>query len=104
MTALLLALTSSASYGTSDFLASRVTKHLAPVLLVLYSQAAQAVVLLVMVRALRQPFAPIGLSWGAAAGRPHRHRVAQLLPGLGHGPNRGRGPAGCERRRGPGGG
>jgi drug/metabolite transporter (DMT)-like permease len=68
VTALLLALASSASYGASDFLASRVTKRLSPVLLVLYSQAAQAVVLLVMVLALRQPFALIGLSWGAAAG------------------------------------
>jgi uncharacterized membrane protein len=68
VTALLLALASSASYGTSDFIASRATKRLSPVLLVLYSQAAQAVVLLVMVLALRQPFAPVGLSWGAAAG------------------------------------
>jgi hypothetical protein len=33
MMALLLALASSVSYGTSDFLASRVTKRLSPVLL-----------------------------------------------------------------------
>jgi drug/metabolite transporter (DMT)-like permease len=68
MTALLLALASSASYGASDFLASRVTKRFAPVLLVLYSQAAQGLVLLVVVLAVRQPFAPVGLAWGAAAG------------------------------------
>jgi drug/metabolite transporter (DMT)-like permease len=55
VTALLLALASSASYGTSDFIASRATKRLSPVLLVLYSQAAQAVVLLVMVLALDLP-------------------------------------------------
>jgi drug/metabolite transporter (DMT)-like permease len=68
VTALLLALATSASYGASDFLASRVIKRLSPVLLVLYSQAAQGLVLLVMVLALRQPFTPVGLSWGAAAG------------------------------------
>jgi drug/metabolite transporter (DMT)-like permease len=68
VTALLLALASSASYGASDFLASRVTKRLSPVLLVLYSQAAQGLVLLALVLAVRQPFAPVGLSWGAAAG------------------------------------
>jgi drug/metabolite transporter (DMT)-like permease len=68
MTALLLALASSASYGASDFLASRVTKRFAPVLLVLYSQAAQGLVLLVVVLAVRQPFAPVGLAWGATAG------------------------------------
>jgi drug/metabolite transporter (DMT)-like permease len=68
VTALLLALASSASYGASDFLASRVTKRLSPVLLVLYSQAAQGLVLLVIVLAVRQPFAQVGLAWGAAAG------------------------------------
>jgi drug/metabolite transporter (DMT)-like permease len=68
MMALLLALTSSASYGTSDFLASRVTKRLSPVLLVLYSQATQGLVLLVIVLAVRQAFAAVGLAWGAAAG------------------------------------
>jgi drug/metabolite transporter (DMT)-like permease len=68
VTALLLALASSASYGASDFLASWVTKRLSPVLLVLYSQAAQGLVLLVVVLAVRQPFTPVGLSWGAAAG------------------------------------
>jgi uncharacterized membrane protein len=68
MMALLLALASSASYGTSDFLASRVTKRLSPVLLVLYSQATQGLVLLVIVLAVRQAFAAVGLAWGAAAG------------------------------------
>jgi drug/metabolite transporter (DMT)-like permease len=34
----------------------------------LYSQAAQGLVLLVVVLAVRQPFAPSGLAWGAAAG------------------------------------
>jgi hypothetical protein len=68
MIALLLALASSASYGASDFLASRVAKRLAPVLLVLYSQAAQGFVLLVIVLALRQPVPATGLGWGAVAG------------------------------------
>jgi drug/metabolite transporter (DMT)-like permease len=68
VTALLLALASSASYGAGDFLASRVTKRLSPVLLVLYSQAAQGLVLLVIVLAVRQPFAAAGLAWGSAAG------------------------------------
>jgi drug/metabolite transporter (DMT)-like permease len=68
VTALLLALASSASYGASDFLASRVTKRLSPVLLVLYSQAAQGLVLLVIVLAVRQPFAAAGLAWGSTAG------------------------------------
>jgi drug/metabolite transporter (DMT)-like permease len=68
MTALLLSLASSFSYGASDFLASRVAKRLAPVLLVLYSQAAQGLVLLAVVLAVRQPLAELGLAWGAAAG------------------------------------
>jgi drug/metabolite transporter (DMT)-like permease len=68
MTALLLALASSFSYGASDFLASRVAKRLAPVLLVLYSQAAQGLVLLGVVLAVRQPLAEVGLAWGAGAG------------------------------------
>jgi drug/metabolite transporter (DMT)-like permease len=68
VTALLLALASSVSYGTSDFLASRVTKRLSPVLLVLYSQAAQGLALLGIVLAVRQSFAAVGLAWGAAAG------------------------------------
>jgi drug/metabolite transporter (DMT)-like permease len=68
MTPLLLALASSFSYGASDFLASRVAKPLAPVLLVLYSQAAQGLVLLAVVLAVRQPLAELGLAWGAAAG------------------------------------
>jgi drug/metabolite transporter (DMT)-like permease len=66
--ALLLALASSASYGASDFLASRVTKRLSPVLLVLYSQAAQGLVLLAVVLAVGQPVAGAGLAWGAVAG------------------------------------
>jgi drug/metabolite transporter (DMT)-like permease len=68
VTALLLALASSASYGASDFLASRVGKRLSPVLLVLYSQAAQGLVLLAIVLAVQQPLATIGLAWGSAAG------------------------------------
>ena len=69
MTALLLALASSFSYGASDFLASRVAKRLAPVLLVLYSQAAQGLVLLAVVLAVRQPLAELGLAWGRPLAR-----------------------------------
>src|SRR5215213_6747498 len=68
MTAILLALGSSVGYGVSDFLASRVTKRVAPVLLVLYSQTLQGVVLLVVVLAVSQPFSGAGLAWGTAAG------------------------------------
>src|SRR5512132_988869 len=56
MVAILLALGSSVGYGVSDFLASRVAKRVAPVLLVFYSQALQSVVLLVAVVAVRQPY------------------------------------------------
>ena len=68
MTAILLGLGSSVGYGVSDFLASRVTKRVAPVLLVLYSQALQSVVLLVVVMAVSQPYSRAGLAWGTAAG------------------------------------
>jgi drug/metabolite transporter (DMT)-like permease len=68
MTAILLALGSSVGYGVSDFLASRVARRVAPVLLVLYSQALQSVVLLVVVVAAGQPYSPGGLAWGTAAG------------------------------------
>ena len=68
MTAILLALGSSVGYGVSDFLASRVARRVPPVLLVLYSQALQSVVLLAVVVAVRQPYSPAGLAWGTAAG------------------------------------
>src|SRR4029453_17158990 len=68
MTAILLALGSSVGYGVSDFLASRVARRVTPVLLVLYSQALQSVVLLVVVMAVRQPYSGAGLGWGAVAG------------------------------------
>ena len=68
MTAILLALGSSVGYGVSDFLASRVAKRVAPVLLVFYSQLLQSVVLLVVVVAVDQPYSAAALGWGAAAG------------------------------------
>jgi drug/metabolite transporter (DMT)-like permease len=68
MTAILLALGSSVGYGVSDFLASRVARRVAPVLLVLYSQALQSVVLLVVVLVASQPYSAAGLAWGTAAG------------------------------------
>jgi drug/metabolite transporter (DMT)-like permease len=68
MTAILLALGTSAGYGVSDFVASRVARQVAPVLLVLYSQALQSVVLLVVVLVVRQPYSAAGLGWGTAAG------------------------------------
>jgi drug/metabolite transporter (DMT)-like permease len=66
MTAILLALGSSIGYGVSDFLASRVAKRVPPVLLVLYSQVLQSVVLLVVVVAVSQPYSAGGLAWGTA--------------------------------------
>ena len=68
MSAILLALGSSVGYGVSDFLASRVARRVPPVLLVLYSQALQSVVLLVVVVAVRQPYSPGGLAWGTVSG------------------------------------
>ena len=68
MTAILLALGSSVGYGVSDFLASRVARRVPPVLLVLYSQALQSVVLLVVVVAVRQPYSAGALAWGTASG------------------------------------
>jgi len=68
MTAILLALGSGVGYGVSDFLASRVARRVPPVLLVLYSQALQSVVLLVVVVAVRQPYSPGGLAWGTVSG------------------------------------
>ena len=69
MTAILLALGSSVGYGVSDFLASRVVRRVAPVLLVLYSQALQSVVLLVVVVAVRQPYSP-GVNGTSAVSAP----------------------------------
>ncbi|HEV8425756.1 MAG TPA: DMT family transporter [Actinomycetes bacterium] len=68
MIAILLALGSSVGYGVSDFLASRVAKRVAPVLLVFCSQALQGVVLLVVVLVVSQPYSGAGLVWGTAAG------------------------------------
>jgi drug/metabolite transporter (DMT)-like permease len=68
MTAILLALGSSVGYGVSDFLASRIAKRVAPVLLVLYSQLLQSVVLLLVVLVVSQPYSGAGLAWGTAAG------------------------------------
>jgi drug/metabolite transporter (DMT)-like permease len=68
MSAILLALGSSVGYGVSDFLASRVARRVPPVLLVLYSQALQSVVLLVVVVAVHQPYSPGGLAWGTVSG------------------------------------
>jgi drug/metabolite transporter (DMT)-like permease len=68
MGTILLALGSSVGYDVSDFLASRVARRVAPVLLVFYSQALQSVVLLVVVVAVRQPYSGGALAWGTAAG------------------------------------
>ena len=88
MTAILLALGSSVGYGVSDFLASRVARRVAPVLLVLYSQVLQSVVLLVAVVVFRQPYNAAALGWGTAPaptwhGPPAtRRRVAVPRPPL----------------------
>jgi drug/metabolite transporter (DMT)-like permease len=68
MTAILLALGSSVGYGVSDFLASRVARRVAPVLLVLYSQLLQSVVLLLVVLVVSQPYSGAGLAWGTVSG------------------------------------
>ena len=63
MTAILLALGSSVGYGVSDFLASA-SQAGGPVLLVLYSQLLQSVVLLLVVVVFRQPYNAAALGWG----------------------------------------
>ena len=80
MTAILLALGSSVGYGISDFLASRVARRVAPVLLVLYSQALQSVVLLVVV--VSQPYSGAGLAWGLAAGAVGAAGLVMVLVGV----------------------
>ena len=84
MTAILLALGSSVGYGVGDFLASRVARRVPPVLLVLYSQALQSVVLLLVVVVASQPYSAAGLAWGTAAGASGR-RPGPAGTG-GHGP------------------
>ena len=68
LTAILLALGTSALYGTSDFLAGVLARRVSAVLLALWSQVASGALLLavVLVSAQRPSFA--GLLWGAAAG------------------------------------
>src|SRR4029453_1728774 len=68
MTAILLALGGSVGYGVSGFLASRVAKRVAPVLLVRYSQLLQSVVLLVVVVAVDQPYSAAALGWARPPG------------------------------------
>jgi drug/metabolite transporter (DMT)-like permease len=92
MTAILLALGSGVGYGVSDFLASRVARRVPPVLLVLYSQALQSVVLLVVVVAVRQPYSPGRAGLGNRLGRDRGGRAGRLLPGPGHRPDGDRRP------------
>src|SRR5215207_2337649 len=97
MTAILLAIGSSVGYGVSDFLASRVAKRVAPVLLVLYSQALQSVGLLVVVMVVSQPYSGAGL--GDGGGRGRGGWAGRLLSGPGHRADGDRGPAGLQRGR-----
>jgi hypothetical protein len=67
--------------GVSDFLASRVARRVPPVLLVLYSQALQSVVLLAVVVVASQPYSAAGLAWGTAPARSGRPAWSWCWPG-----------------------
>lgn len=66
--AILLALVASIGYGASDFFAGRAFQHLTPVLVVLYVQVVQAIVVLFLALNTQQPFSFSALLWGVAAG------------------------------------
>lgn len=66
--AILLALAASIGYGASDFFAGRAFQRLTPVLVVLYVQAVQTIVVLFLALNTQQPFSFSALLWGVAAG------------------------------------
>lgn len=68
MLSILLALTTSLGYGTGDFLAGRLTQRLNSVLIVLYVQLLQSIIVLMLAWSTRQPFALDAFAWGIGAG------------------------------------
>lgn len=68
MLPILLALTTSIGYGTGDFLAGRLARRLAPVIIVLYIQLLQSVIVLALAWFTHQPLAWDAFAWGMGAG------------------------------------
>lgn len=68
MMAIFLALAASFGYEAGDFFAGRASQRLTPVLVVLYVQAIQIILVLVLALTAQQAFSFLALLWGAAAG------------------------------------
>lgn len=68
MMAILLALVASIGYGAADFYAGRASQRLTPVLVVLYVQAIQIILVLSLALTTHQRFSVSALLWGVAAG------------------------------------
>lgn len=68
MMAILLALAASIGYGAADFFAGRASQRLTPVLVVLYMQAIQIILVLALALTTQQTFSFLALLWGSAAG------------------------------------
>jgi drug/metabolite transporter (DMT)-like permease len=66
--AILLALAASIGYGAADFFAGRASQCLSPVLVVLYVQAVQIVLVFSLALITQQLFSTSALLWGVAAG------------------------------------
>jgi len=66
--AILLALAASIGYGAADFFAGRASQRLSPVLVVLYVQAVQIVLVFSLALTTQQLFSVSALLWGVAAG------------------------------------
>lgn len=84
-TALLLAVTASVGYGASDFLAGRAAQRLDPTAVVLFSEGAQALVVLAF--ALGQPFSSAAFGWAVAAGAINAVGLVLYYRALGAGPS-----------------
>lgn len=84
MLTIVLALFSSFGYGVADFIAGRVSQRVNPALMVLYSQAAQAMI--VLVAAIGQPFAAGALAWGTVAGLLNAVGLVLYYQALAQGP------------------
>ncbi|MEM1043713.1 MAG: hypothetical protein AAGI91_13930 [Bacteroidota bacterium] len=84
MATVFLAVAASLGYGASDFLAGRVTQRLDPAAVVLFSEAAQAAVVLAF--AFGQPFSAVAFGWAAAAGLVNAAGLVLYYRALGAGP------------------
>jgi drug/metabolite transporter (DMT)-like permease len=85
MIAVLLGVSSALGYGISDYFAGPASRRFSPVLLVLYSQVAQAVVILVVLAIRVREADPESLSWGLAAGVVNAVALVAYYEALGRG-------------------